>query len=54
MPKSRLEGGFIIPPAHFELIVSDHCNMSFRSCHHASPLVAKWSADPDSVHRAAS
>jgi hypothetical protein len=51
MPKSRLEGGFIIPPADFELIVADHCNTSCRSCNHASPLVARWSADPASLYR---
>jgi organic radical activating enzyme len=51
MAKSRLEGGFIIPPTHFELVVADQCNISCRCCNHASPVVARWFADPHVVHR---
>lgn len=51
MPKSELKGGFIVPPTHLELIVTDHCNLSCRDCNHASPAVPAWTADPEQVHR---
>lgn len=44
-------GGFIVPPTHLELIAVDHCNISCRTCNHASPLVPAWFADPDVVRR---
>jgi hypothetical protein len=49
--RSRLEGGFIVPPTHLEFIVVDHCNISCRACNHASPALEKWFADPETVHR---
>lgn len=51
MGKSRLVNGMIIPPTHLELIVVDHCNITCRSCNHASPAMPSWFADPDTVHR---
>jgi|SRR5579862_771513 len=48
---SRLENGFIVPPTHLELIVADHCNMTCRSCNHGAPLLGRWFANPDVVHR---
>lgn len=51
MGKSRMVNGMIIPPTHLELIVVDHCNITCRSCNHASPIMPSWFADPDTVHR---
>jgi GTP 3',8-cyclase len=48
---SRMEGGFIVPPTHLELIVADHCNIACRSCNHASPIMNRWFADPEVVRR---
>lgn len=48
---SRLDGGFIVPPTHLELIVADHCNITCRSCNHGSPGLGRWLADPEVVHR---
>jgi hypothetical protein len=48
---SRIEGGFIVPPSHMEVIVADHCNINCRSCNHGSPAMARWLADPDVVRR---
>lgn len=41
----------IIPPTNLELIVVDHCNITCRSCNHASPMLPNWFADPDTVYR---
>lgn len=51
MPPSRIENGFIIPPAHLELIVADHCNLSCRNCNHASPVSPPWFIETDDVRR---
>lgn len=48
---SRLENGFIVPPTHLELIVADHCNIACRSCNHGSPMMGRWFANPEVVHR---
>ncbi|BEQ14968.1 radical SAM protein [Desulfoferula mesophila] len=39
----------IVPKNHMDLIACDHCNLTCRACNHASPVVAKWFADPDTV-----
>lgn len=49
--RTGVEDGFIRPPTHVELIVSDHCNISCRQCNHASPRVAKWNVDPAAAAR---
>jgi GTP 3',8-cyclase len=49
--KSRIEGGYIVPPTALEIIVADHCNISCRQCNHGAPGVAKWFADPAEVGR---
>jgi GTP 3',8-cyclase len=49
--KSCLVDNMIIPPTHLELIVVDHCNISCKSCNHASPLMPPWFADPVIVYR---
>jgi len=43
--------GFIRPPTHVELIVSDHCNIACRQCNHLSPLMPKWNVRPDEAGR---
>lgn len=49
--KSVLTDGLIVPPTHLELNVVDHCNLTCRSCNHASPVMPAWFADPDAVYR---
>lgn len=48
---SQLTDGFIVPPTHLALIVSDHCNVSCRSCNHGSPVLPRYSIQPESVQR---
>ncbi len=48
---SVLENGFIVPPNHVEIIATDHCNTSCRSCNHGSPMLARYAVEPESVHR---
>lgn len=48
---SVLKNGFIVPPCHVEIIATDHCNTSCRSCNHGSPMLARYTVEPESVHR---
>lgn len=48
---SRMQGGRITPPTGLEVIVNDHCNISCRQCNHASPIQAKFNADPEAAGR---
>lgn len=47
--KSELRGNFVVPPTGMELIVTDHCNISCRQCNHGSPVLPKWSVDPEEI-----
>jgi len=46
----RVVGGKIQTPA-CEVEIVEHCNLSCRSCSHLSPVLPKYSVDPDEVAR---
>jgi hypothetical protein len=54
MQAYRIEEGKIVNPEGCEVNVTDHCNLSCRSCQHLSPVMRKKYAEPDSVLRALS
>jgi GTP 3',8-cyclase len=47
----RINNGKIEPPYSCELNAVDHCNLSCMDCNHASPVVEKRFADPETVLR---
>ncbi|AWD23188.1 radical SAM protein [Fuscovulum blasticum] len=49
--RSELRDGMVVPPTGMEVIVTDHCNIACRQCNHGSPVLPKWSADPDETGR---
>lgn len=51
MFKSTIKDRYIIPPTGIELLVADHCNLSCRSCNHASPVMEKWFAKPETIFK---
>ncbi len=48
---SVVKNGFIRPPSHLELILTDQCNLACRACNHFAPIMPRWMANAESVKR---